>query len=411
MALRRLMRDQRGGVAILVGLVAVPMALATGVAVDASRLYLVRARLAEAVDAAALAAVQAADDTSRESDAERMFRANFPQDYMDASAGSPNVTYDGTTGRVTVTASADVPTTLMRLARVESVTVGARASAERRTKPLELALVLDTTGAMKPNLTALKKAAQDLVFLLLGPHAETDNVSIALIPFNARVDIGASRSDWLASSAPANWNGCVEARAGLHGLDDAPPADGRWEPTPKKYSYTDGNQQREAETPCPPIPIQALSEKKADALHGISALTVNGTRRLDMGARWGWRTLSPQWRGLWGGFSLPRNLDDDVIKAMVMVTGGGNEVNTDYDEVASNAVADENFRSVCSAMRNEGYVIYMIGFQTPVTTRTLLQECAGSATHYFESPTQEHLVQAFHQIAARLTVLRVVRVE
>ncbi len=50
---------------------------------------------------------------------------------------------------------------------------------------------------------------------------------------------------------------------------------------------------------------------------------------------WGWRVLSPRWRGLWGGNTpntRPLDYDaSDTDKVVVMLTDGNNEV---YDHMA-----------------------------------------------------------------------------
>jgi Flp pilus assembly protein TadG len=57
--LRRLLRDERGNVALLFGLMLVPLVFATGVAVDYGRAVMIRSMLQSSVDAAALAGASA----------------------------------------------------------------------------------------------------------------------------------------------------------------------------------------------------------------------------------------------------------------------------------------------------------------------------------------------------------------
>ena len=54
-SLRRFIARREGNTAILFGLCAIPVILAAGVAVDATRAYTVKVRLGAALDAAALA--------------------------------------------------------------------------------------------------------------------------------------------------------------------------------------------------------------------------------------------------------------------------------------------------------------------------------------------------------------------
>ena len=52
--LRRLAREREGNVAMLVGLFAIPLVIAGGIATDVGRAYSVKVRLGAALDAAAL---------------------------------------------------------------------------------------------------------------------------------------------------------------------------------------------------------------------------------------------------------------------------------------------------------------------------------------------------------------------
>src|SRR5690242_15706742 len=82
---RRWVQDRRGAIAATTGLMIMPLALATGLAIDTSRMFLVRSHLAEAVDAAALAAGQAIDLDSVKADAKRIFKLNYPAPYLGAT--------------------------------------------------------------------------------------------------------------------------------------------------------------------------------------------------------------------------------------------------------------------------------------------------------------------------------------
>ena len=46
----------------------------------------------------------------------------------------------------------------------------------------------------------------------------------------------------------------------------------------------------------------------------------------NLGLVWGWRTISPNWRGLWGDADLPLDYGTDFMdKVVVMLTDGNNE--------------------------------------------------------------------------------------
>ena len=60
--------------------------LATGLAVDSGRAYVVKAQLTKAVDGAALAAARHLNSGNPRGEAEQIFKANFPAGYMGTSS-------------------------------------------------------------------------------------------------------------------------------------------------------------------------------------------------------------------------------------------------------------------------------------------------------------------------------------
>jgi Flp pilus assembly protein TadG len=164
-------RNQRGGVLVLVACTLVVLIGAVGLAVDSGRAYGVKARLNAAVDAAAIAAARAlaegVDDAARIASAEeaagRFFKLNFPSGFLSSTPSAPltnAVRESSGRWRVTVSATADMPTTFMRVLGQGNVDVGAVGEAIRR--DLDVALVMDTSGSLaKPAsaFAALQTAA------------------------------------------------------------------------------------------------------------------------------------------------------------------------------------------------------------------------------------------------------------
>ena len=135
-----------------------------GLAVDVGTIYMIRARLVAAVDAAALAAGRSvnltnsvpAATTAATNTADQFFAANFPNNYFN-SIGTPTVTpsftqtTDGNgnpTGvlNIQVTASVAAPTYFMNIFNVSSITVSDTGTASRR--GVVMVLVLDISSSM-----------------------------------------------------------------------------------------------------------------------------------------------------------------------------------------------------------------------------------------------------------------------
>ena len=170
-----LFRSQRGAVIILWALAAVPVVVGVGAAVDLSRAYMARSRLAFALDAAGLAAGAAGDtEAQMQSIAEQFFFANYSSNSPGTPA-TPTLTVEG--GVIKVSGSVTLDATLLRLIGQEEFTVAA--SAEVLRKGLEVALILDNTGSMKGGkLNSLRQTSQDLVDILFEVPELQSNIHV-----------------------------------------------------------------------------------------------------------------------------------------------------------------------------------------------------------------------------------------
>ncbi len=145
--------------------------LATGLAVDAGRAYVVKAQLTKAVDGAALGAARHLNSGNPRGEAEQIFKANFPAGYM----GTSSVTDPTTAGdfftlvtdnvtavsRITIKASTILPTTFMKLGNFDQVTVGASGEATRRM--VDLSLILDVSSSIGWRWPYVRDAARTFV--------------------------------------------------------------------------------------------------------------------------------------------------------------------------------------------------------------------------------------------------------
>ena len=147
------------------------LVLFSGLAIDSGRAYLVKTQLTKAVDGAALSAARNLNLGNPKAEAARIFKANFPPGYFGtstaadptAAAGFFQSSVDVTTGvnTVTVSASAVLPTTFMRLANFNDVTVASSGEATRRM--VDLSLVLDTSSSIGSGWPAVRDGARAFV--------------------------------------------------------------------------------------------------------------------------------------------------------------------------------------------------------------------------------------------------------
>ena len=176
---------EKGIALVYVGIFLVPILLCTGLAIDLGRGYLVRVALAKAVDAAALAAARniTADSATATAVANNIFNANFPPGFLGVSSlrNPPGLKFDiGSDGShiITVSSTATLPTTFMRMAKFDTLTVSADATATRRL--VDMSFVIDRSGSLLGAFPAVQAAAMEFVGKF-DPEADR----IALITFSS----------------------------------------------------------------------------------------------------------------------------------------------------------------------------------------------------------------------------------
>ena len=463
--------DRRGVAFALFALAAVPIVASIGVATDVARGYLIKNRLTEALDAASLAAGRQPDPALRQSDAERFFWANFGENYLGTTVtAGPTVVSDPDTGTVTVTAEAQIPTTFMNAVGIGSVDVGAKSVVTRQLGGIELMLVIDNTGSMGSNgrIEAAQQAAKDLLAIIYGTEQSLDDVWVGLVPYVTVVNVGSQHTSWLEPSFdlndyippdPRGWTGCVVARAGNADRTDDPPSVDPiipfyWEsdtwsdwipgwgyPTEHNDNYNvwgpavigDGASGRDERGPnrgcvMAMSPLTPYRDRLEDRIDLMEPRSYGGTM-INVGLVWGWRALSPRWRGLWGGDTpadLPLDYDEpNMQKAIILLTDGENMMGynemtayrelqdgmlgTTWQSAAENEL-DSRTAETCAAVKAAGIRLYTITFQqNDPGVQTLMRNCASAPheDHYYDSPTNETLRQAFKDIAGKLSKLRI----
>ena len=126
-----------------------------------------------------------------------IFHTNFPDGYLGASVSGPTITADDTNQKITVAASATIPTSFMRLFGSDAVTVGAAAEVTRKMKALDVVLSMDMSGSMgtkdpgqtMTRLVASQQAAKELITILFGGDTSKDLLNIGLVPWSSKVNV------------------------------------------------------------------------------------------------------------------------------------------------------------------------------------------------------------------------------
>ncbi len=375
--------DRRGSTAVITALGMVALIGFAGLAVDTARSWLVEDRLKTAMDAAALVAARQITDANRDTEATKVFWAQFTQgggshSYLGATVSAPVFTPDAKDpSKIRIDATASIPTTLFGVISKQAVAFSDFSVAQRSGTGLELALVLDNTGSMAGwPIQSVISSANDLVNILYGNNDTQPNLWVSVVPFAAAVNIGAQHANWLsggtvnqASYYPSKWMGCVMARTSKTGAqngdnsNDKTPTQAPFQPflypsTWHVYSYTTTSNGKTATNyyvgdndwtstwqttnnepevsdnsvgpnlDCPPLAVLPETSSKATVVATINkmAAVYRGGTFINLGLQAGWWTISPNWQGLWEAPNLPLAYNTPHMKkAIVLMTDGNNE--------------------------------------------------------------------------------------
>ncbi len=405
-------RDECGSIAILFSLTAFAMMMTVGLAVDGARYYSMSTRVKASLDAAALAAGQMLDDDSYtdsdiQSRAAGYFNAHWPASARtDLSMVSPVTTVDRANFQVSVALNANLKTTFGQIAGINQFDVSRVATVAYRTKKVELALVLDTTGSMCmpcSKLDGVKAAANDVVDSMLDGTHPPGTMKIAIAPFAAAVNAGSFAS---TVSGGSSSDGCVVERSGNSAFTDDPATGGA---RLNSQSTMSGN----SNYSCPGSSVLPLTEDPTVLKSQIAGLTANGGTAGHLGTAWGWYLVSPNWAPLFPKASRPRKYTDmSSIKSVLIMTDG--EYNTSYLTSGQNSsdplvTGSSSYQAMqlCNNMKAQGIQVWTVAFQSSTQSETFLRACATDFSHFFSAANESDLKAAFHAVANQLSALRI----
>ena len=196
--LARFLDNTRGGVAPIAAVVALPLMVGVGVAMDYSKVNAARSAFQVALlDSTALmlskdAAIVAKDELQTEATAK--FNALFS--HPDVVPASVQVTPVYTTSggsKLTMTGTATVNTSFISVI-ASTVNISATSVSTWGNTRLRVALVLDNTGSMTSDdkINALKTASHTLLSQLNAAAVHPEDVYVSIVPFVKDVNVGSS---------------------------------------------------------------------------------------------------------------------------------------------------------------------------------------------------------------------------
>ncbi|MGH1402919.1 MAG: pilus assembly protein TadG-related protein [Alphaproteobacteria bacterium] len=445
-----------GAIAIMFALMVPILIGIAGVSLDYSMAYLVQQRLAQALDAAALAAAASSTDESAiEQRVQDFFDANYPPEKL-------GVTYDLDVtivgDEVTVSGFARYNTRFLQVLGIDEVDVDAQTTVVREVQGIEVVLVMDNTGSMNTNnnIGALRDAASNFVYIMYGIDTDegesadpssldsmvtrdAEYIKVGLVPYSSSVNVGPygfgvdpdgdAYGDVFVNNPHnlqyttnynhnTNWLGCVLA----HDYpDDTVDHEGPWDmyrycrdedddPYCRLNSY--GNVSKKPNYYCPRTPVMPLSSSPTGLKESIDTMYAAGYTYGNYGMVWGGRVISPDFP-----FEEGVSWENEYWrKAIVMMTDGVNTMEYYYstygptqDHDITPGDLDNRFAEVCDDLKEKGVIIYTVTFYSNVSesTKEYYRQCATSEDYYHDAPSQDDLVDVFETISRELSNLHI----
>ncbi|WP_324743046.1 TadE/TadG family protein [Tsuneonella sp. CC-YZS046] len=192
---KRLIEDRAGNTLAIVAASTLPMMAIIGGGVDISRAYMAKTQLQSACDAGVLAGRRAMSKTSEYGEDEKdkanaMFDFNFDADAVQAD----DITFesdDNDDGQVLGTATATVPTAIMKIFGKTEIELQVDCMAELQLANVDVMFVLDTTGSMSGSkIEGLRDAVRDFHATLATAVTDAETrVRYGFVPYSMTVNV------------------------------------------------------------------------------------------------------------------------------------------------------------------------------------------------------------------------------
>ena len=392
-------RRDDGSVTILALFVLVGMLVVAGMAVDLMRAEHERVRMQGATDRAALAATMLRENISG-AQPDQIALAQMQAEGLGAQAAGRIAVAEAPGSRsVTLSPAATLQTGFMRLLGIDTLPVQAHAQAIEavgRTR-FEVVLALDVTGSMgavtangQTRIEALRAAAGDLVTSLLQGR-EPGEVALTIVPYAEHV---LPPQGFLSHFAnlPAGSGACADFVLWDSVLNSLA------QPMLRRPCATEGWRR-----------VRPYLHDVAQAVAVIDGLQAGGTTSIDLGVRFAGLffdpTIRPAVRQMVAEGAVhpafadhPRDWrEPGVVRALVLMTDGANCCGGRF----AVPVQDAQALAGCAALRDQGVTIYAVAFEAPAAGVALMQGCASSPNHFFNT-TGAGIADAFAAVATHL---------
>ncbi|WP_390912774.1 pilus assembly protein TadG-related protein [Pseudosulfitobacter sp. SM2401] len=445
-------RNEDGVVTIFAIMMLMMMLMVGGIGVDLMRNEMERTRLQNISDRAVLAGA----DLDQTLDPEAVVNDYFEKAGMSSYLSTVTVDEGLNYRTVNLTANTVTPTRFMRLVGVDELGVPARSTAEERISNVEISMVLDISGSMYWNnkMSNLKQAAKSFVSEVIREET-TDLISVSLVPYTAQVNIGPDIFNELLSEELHSYSHCID----FDTTDFNTPGINLAKAYPQMQNFENGSSRNYNTIQNPGCPRQTyerivpLSQDNSGLKTTIDKYTSRANTSIHLGMKWGVALLDPAFRPVTQALTLdgkvdgifaarPANYDDvETLKTILLMTDGQNvsteriqpwyyanpshyahwnkyplqwylnryvhysqHDNWKYTKYSASQ-ADGMLSSICTAAKDQGIVIWSVGFEVSDYSATVMSNCASSPSHFFRVEGVE-ISEAFKAIASQINQLR-----
>lgn len=450
-SLKRFLKEECGAMSYVAITGSLILMVFGGIGVDLMGTELKRNKLQNTLDRAVLAAA----------DLEQMLDPEFVvNDYMD------KMNLDGALSSVVIDrglnykqvygdASITSPSNFMQVLGVQNLQATALSEAEERIAKVEISMVLDISGSMANNnkLANLKSASNIFIDTVLEQNSD-DLVSISLVPYSEHVNAGPLLTDRMNVNWVHGYSHCLEMPDSEFNSTTLN-LNLRYEQMQHfQWNYFGDNSRDD--TVCPRFSYERITpfSKDAAALKAqVAQFQPRAGTSIFMGMKWGTALLDPSTRGIASSLQASGKMnaafagrpsdynDEETLKTVVLMTDGQHDrsfriQNWAYNSESEISLWDRNnlwyylvrnvsssnrgqfytqkydatkgdflLDNICDAAKEQGIVIWSVGFEVQDHGANVMQNCASSPAHFFRVEGTQ-IQDAFYSIARAINQLR-----
>lgn len=445
-------RDVSGNMAATFAVCLLMLMSAIGAAVDYNSMTSKKTTYQSLADIAVLAAARSGED--KKSKLKKIAKAAVEANNFTGDTLKTKLTLTKE-GRVQVTVNGTYDTVMMSLFGKPHQNISALAEAPLATsEPVDIALVLDTTGSMSGSkIDSLKMAANALVTQL--ESYKNESIRVSVIPFSEYVNVGLSRryEPWLyvpADNSTSLPQKCkmkrdVISKTNCRTITRTATCnnDGVSYTCTRKFTkcdYTYGPEYEYCYTPTSKskwygcvgsrqTPWNERAHKGAVSIPGlmnerdcakeilpltkdmsavrtkINSLTADDKTYLPAGLIWGWRALNSQAPLVEASTAKAKNKNS----VLIFMTDGANTVSQNGTLHNGNDITNANkqTKQLCSNIKSDKIQMYTVAYDFGgADTLKILKNCASKPDMFFLASDAAGLKQAFEDIGTSLLKLR-----